>query len=144
MDKNNEREWIQKMKLTAEIRRFATLYVQKTAKGSSYSAQEVDALFRIELGNGLLSPLELCRKMGVSKPIVSRLIDHLSAKGLIEKIISNQDKRSYYLRLTKKGYDTLKSAYLYYFQPLKNLENKLGKENFGALLQLIALANEPL
>lgn len=142
MTKTNDPEWIRKMKLTEEIRRFSSLYIQKTAKGSSYSAQEVDALFRIELENGLLSPLELSRKMGVSKPIVSRLVDQLSNKGVIEKIVSSNDKRSYYLKLTKKGHDTLRSAYLYYIEPLKILEDKLGADQFEALFQLIALANE--
>lgn len=142
MEKVNDPEWIQKMKLTEEIRRFSNLYVQKTAKGSPYSAQEVDALFRIELEDGLLSPLELSRKMGVCKPIVSRLIDQLSSKGVIEKIASNNDKRSYCLKLTQKGDNTLKSAYLYYSQPLKNLEDKLGYDQFNTLLQLIALANK--
>lgn len=139
----NDPEWIQKMKLTEEIRRFCALYVQKTPKGSSYSAQEVDALFRIKLEDGLLSPLELSRKMGVSKPIVSRLINHLYAKGVIEKIISNHDKRSYCLKLSEKGHDTLKSAYLYYNEPLKLLEDNLGSDQFKILFQLIALANEP-
>lgn len=142
MTGKNDSEWIQKMKQTQEIRRFSSLYIQKTAKGSSYSAQEVDALFRIELENGLLSPLELSRKMGVSKPIVSRLLDHLDTKGLIEKTSSGSDRRSYFLKLTPKGHEILQSAYLYYAEPLKTLERKLGTDQFQALLHLIGLANE--
>lgn len=86
MEKNNEPDWIIRMKLTEEIRRFSTLYIQKTASGS--------------------------------------------------------DKRSYYLKLTPKGHDTLRSAYLYYIEPLKILEDKLGAEHFKTLFQLIALANK--
>lgn len=142
MAKNNEPDWIIRMKLTEEIRRFSTLYIQKTAKGSSYSAQEIDALFRIRLEDGLMSPLELSRRMGVSKPIVSRLLDRLNTKGVIAKTASGSDKRSYYLKLTQKGHDTLRSAYLYYIEPLKILEDKLGSEHFKTLLQLIALANK--
>lgn len=138
----NDLEWMQKMKLTEEIRRFSTLYIQKTAKGAAYSAQEIDALFRIELENGSLSPLELSRRMGVSKPIISRLLERLSAKGVIEKTVSDSDKRSYFLKLTQKGHDTLRSAYLYYIAPLKLLEDKLGGEQFKILFQLIAIANE--
>lgn len=142
MAENNEPDWIIRMKLTEEIRRFSTLYIQKTAKGSSYSAQEIDALFRIRLEDGLISPLELSRRMGVSKPIVSRLLDRLNTKGVIEKTASGSDKRSYYLKLTQKGHDTLRSAYLYYIEPLKILEDKLGSEHFQTLFQLIALANK--
>lgn len=142
MAENNEPDWIIRMKLTEEIRRFSTLYIQKTAKGSSYSAQEIDALFRIRLEDGLMSPLKLSRRMGVSKPIVSRLLDRLNTKGVIAKTASGSDKRSYYLKLTQKGHDTLRSAYLYYIEPLKILEDKLGSEHFKTLLQLIALANK--
>lgn len=142
MADNNNPDWIIRMKLTEEIRRFSTLYIQKTAKGSSYSAQEIDALFRIRLEDGLMSPLELSRRMGVSKPIVSRLLDRLNTKGVIAKTASGSDKRSYYLKLTQKGHDTLRSAYLYYIEPLKILEDKLGSEHFKTLLQLIALANK--
>lgn len=142
MAKNNEPDWIIRMKLTEEIRRFSTLYIQKTAKGSCYSAQEIDAIFRIRLEDGLMSPLELSRRMGVSKPIVSRLLDRLNTKGVIAKTVSGSDKRSYYLKLTQKGHDTLRSAYLYYIEPLKILEDKLGSEHFKTLLQLIALANK--
>lgn len=142
MADNNNPDWIIRMKLTEEIRRFSTLYIQKTAKGSSYSAQEIDALFRIRLEDGLMSPLELSRRMGVSKPIVSRLLDRLNTKGVIAKTASGSDKRSYYLKLTQKGHDTLRSAYLYYIEPLKILEDKLGSEHFKTLFQLIALANK--
>lgn len=142
MTNNNDSDWIIRMKLTEEIRRFSTLYIQKTAKGSSYSAQEIDAIFRIRLEDGLISPLELSRRMGVSKPIVSRLLDRLNTKGVIAKTASGSDKRSYYLKLTPKGHDTLRSAYLYYIEPLKILEDKLGSEHFKTLLQLIALANK--
>lgn len=143
MTKAGDSQWIQRMKLTEEIRRFSTLYVQKTAKGSSYSAQEIDALFRIKLEDGLLNPLELSRKMGVSKPFVSRMIDRLSHEGVIEKEIASHDKRSYYLKLTSKGHDILESAYLYYLEPLKILEDKLGIDQFKLLIQLISLANAP-
>lgn len=143
MTEKNEPEWIQKMRLTEEIRRFSTLYVRKAAKGSDFSAQEIDALFRIELEDGLLSPLELSRKMGVHKSIVSRLLEQLSQKEVIEKTVSCRDKRSYRLTLTQKGRITLKNAYLYYNEPLQNLENKLDPGQFRTLLHLIALANEP-
>lgn len=142
MCENNEPEWMQQMKLTEEIRRFASLYIQKAAKGSPYSAQEIDALFRLEIENGLLTPLALSRKMGINKAIVSRLIERLHNKGVIEKVFSNNDKRSYCLKLTQKGRDTLSSAYLYYIAPLKTLEDKLGADQFHLLFQLISLANE--
>lgn len=139
----NETEWVNKMKLAEEIRRFSALYVLRASKGSLFSAQEIDALFRIALKDGLLNPLELSREMGVSKPIVSRLLDQLHTKGVLEKKISDNDRRSYSLKLTLKGHDTLISAYQYYNKPIKILEEKLGAEQFKMLFELIGRANEP-
>lgn len=142
MDNREVPNWIRNMEMNERIRRFSHLYVQKTAKGAFCSAQEIDAVFRIELGSGTISPLELSRQMGVSKPIVSRLLESLTEKGLVEKLISDSDRRSYYIRLTQKGRDTLEQAYYYYIEPVKKLEEKLGSSQYRELLRLIALAND--
>lgn len=134
-------KWIRNMEMTETIRRFSNLYVQKTAKGAFCSAHEIDAIFRIELGSGTLSPLELSRQMGVSKPIVSRLLESLTEKGLIEKKVSDSDRRRYYLQLSQKGKETLETAYYYYIEPIKKLEEKLGSSQVKELLRLITLAN---
>ena len=141
MEKHEIPEWIRHMEMIEYIRLFANLYTQKTPKGAFCTAQEVDAIFRIELAEGALSPLELSRQMGVSKPLISRLTDSLTAKHLVEKRSSETDRRSYSLVLTKKGRDTLESTYYYFIEPLKKLEENLGKEQCRELLRLIDLAN---
>ncbi len=141
MGKKETPEWIRHMEMIESIRLFSNLYTQKTTKGAFCTAQEVDALFRIELGAGTLSPIELSRQMGVSKPLVSRLLDGLMEKALIEKKASENDRRSYSLILTPKGQETLESTYFYFIEPLKKLEEKLGKRQCHELLRLIELAN---
>ncbi|MCI6467232.1 MAG: MarR family transcriptional regulator [Faecalicatena sp.] len=141
MEKKEIPEWIRHMEMIESIRLFSNLYTQKTPKGAFCTAQEVDALFRIELGHGSLSPYELSRQMGVSKPLVSRLLESLTEKALVEKKASESDRRSYRLDLTVKGRETLESTYYYFIEPLERLEKKLGKDQCSELLRLIALAN---
>lgn len=138
-DKSDE-NWIQTMKTAEEIRLFSSLYIKKAKKGAPYSAQEISALFCMAL-NQDISPLHLSQNMGISKSAVSRLVDHMSQKGVIEKVPCPEDGRSYCLRLTPKGADILKSVYFYYAEPVKLLEEALGKEQSQELLRLISLAN---
>jgi DNA-binding MarR family transcriptional regulator len=46
---------------------------------------------------------ELSERMSVSKPSVSVIIDKLIKKGIVKKIQSAEDKRTFFLSLTKSG-----------------------------------------
>ena len=134
--------WIEPMKQIEAVRLFTSLYVRKGRKGELASAQEVDAMFRIALSQEPLTPLQLSRKMGVSKTIVSRLIDRLAAKDFVAKLYDLEDKRSYRLTITAGGKEELDAMYRYYAEPLARLEAKLGKDAFCRLMALIERANE--
>lgn len=127
------------MEMTEAIRLFASQYIRKTGKGAHCSAQEVDALFRIELGEKPVSPVRLSYRMGISKSAVSRLTEQMKTKGLIYKKEAETDKRSFFLELTEKGLEVLKSTYLYYVEPISRLEQKLGAEQCNELFRLLAL-----
>lgn len=137
-DKNQKPEWHQIMEMTEAIRLFASQYIRKTGKGAQYSAQEVDALFRIELGEKPVNPVRLSHRMGISKPAVSRLTEQMKTKGLIHKKEAENDRRSFFLELTEKGLEVLKSTYLYYAEPISRLEQKLGGEQCKELFRLLA------
>ena len=72
-------------------------------KGGITSAQELDLLSRIVLSDAELTPLELTVLTGLSKSAVSRLIEHLERKELLQKKYNSNDKRSYTLLCTAKG-----------------------------------------
>ena len=80
--------------------------------------------------------------MGISKTIVSRLTDHLEAKGFICKETSASDRRSYCIRITAAGKDEIDRMYYYYLDPLYTLQKNMEKEKFETLFQLIHEANE--
>jgi len=133
--------WIQTMKNLESIRLFSSLLIRKTRKGALASAQEVDALFRIALKSGS-TPLELSREMGISKTIVSRLIEQLTLKMLITKHYDRQDRRSCSLRITKEGRQELDNMYRYYLEPVCRLEREMDEESLLMLFSLIHRANQ--
>ena len=76
--------WIEMMKKAQEIRLFTSLQIKRAQKGGITSAQELDLLSRIVLSDAELTPLELTVLTGLSKSAVSRLIEHLERKELLQ------------------------------------------------------------
>lgn len=133
--------WIQTMERLEAVRRFSSLSIRKTRKGAFASAQEVDALFRIALTAGL-TPLELSYEMGVSKTIVSRLIEQLTLKGFVTRQYNQQDGRSYSLWIAREGQKELDSMCRYYMEPISRLEKEMDGESLHQLFFLIQRANQ--
>lgn len=136
-----DNDWRTAMSQVEAIRRFSSLYVRKSRKGAAASAQEVDALFRIGLAAQPLTPLLLSQGMGVSKTIVSRLVETLAGVGYVQKHFSETDRRSYQLVITDKGREALVSLCLEYLAPIVELKQKLGGESFDELMRYIEIAN---
>ena len=139
-----DKNWMESMKNLSAIRLFCSLYLRKARKGAAASAQEVDLLFRTALAAGTLTPLEVSHQMGISKTIVSRLIDNLAGKRLVEKLYSTEDKRSYFLKITEAGKKELDTMYYYYLGPLYDLKEHLGKDDYTELIRLIQKENESM
>lgn len=51
---------------------------------------------------------QLSKELYVSKPRITKLTEKLVKKGLLEKIVSETDRREKYLALTEKGYKKIK------------------------------------
>lgn len=134
-------QWRKSMSQVEAIRRFSSLYVRKSRRGAAASAQEVDALFRIGLAEELLTPLLLSQDMGVSKTIVSRLAENLTAGGYVQKQFNETDRRSYHLVITDLGREALRNLCREYLAPIMELKQKLGGEAFDQLMHHIETAN---
>ena len=66
-------------------------------------------LFLLKLGRASTA-IELAREMDIDTGAVTRMVDRLEAKGLIERVRSDEDRRVVNLRLTKSGEDTAKKV----------------------------------
>lgn len=133
--------WRTSMEQLGAIRLFASHCVRKSPKNSLTSAQEIDLLFRVALAKRAMTPLLLHQQMGISKTIISRLLDQLDRKKLLVKIHDQEDQRSYSLRVTDAGKQELDSTYHYYLEPFYHLKEVLGAEDFTFFLSLIEKAN---
>lgn len=136
--------WMEMVRKQGELRHFGSLAIRKAQKGKYTSAQEIDLLFRAALSEEPMTPGQLTEAMGVSKTIISRVIDQLELKKLIEKEKGRSDKRSYVIRVTETGKKEIDDMYYYYLDPLYHLNETMGNEKFETLFRLIAEANEIL
>lgn len=138
-----ESDWMDMLEHMQEIRLFASLHI-KRKKGGITSTQELDILSRIVMSKTPLTPLELSTLTGLSKPAVSRLIEHLEREGFLSREYSAKDKRSYTLLVTEKGNQEIKETYQHYLEPIYKLRRALGEDRFESLLSQIREANHIL
>ena len=139
-----DKNWKDMIEKHGELRFFSSMAIKKAHKGQSTSAQELDVLFRVALSKEKVTPGYLKDAMGISKTIISRLIEQLESKQLIEKIRTNEDKRSYTLIITEKGKKEIDDMYYYYLNPLYTLKENMTEEDFEQLFKLIRQANKIL
>lgn len=139
-----DKNWKDMIEKHGELRFFSSMAIKKAHKGQSTSAQELDMLFRVALSKEKVTPGYLKDAMGISKTIISRLIEQLESKQLIEKIRTNEDKRSYTLLITEKGKKEIDDMYYYYLNPLYELKENMEEEEFEQLFKLIKQANSIL
>lgn len=136
-----EYTWMDMMEIMQDIRLFSSLHIRHSRKEGITTAQEMDLLSRMVFAKMPLTPHELAMQMGLCKPAVSRLIEHLEKKGFLEKQKSEQDKRSYVLLITEKGKQELDRTYRYYLEPVYHLKKVMGEVDFMRLTEQIKLAN---
>lgn len=71
-------------------------------KSSGLTAKQIDYIETIgKLENPTMS--ELAIELKLSKPSITAIIDKLAREGYIQRLHSDQDRRSYHVHLTDKG-----------------------------------------
>lgn len=82
------------------------------------------------------TPIMIAEILGVSKPMVATHISVLEEKGYIYKEESLIDKRSFYILLTEKAKKLVADTKISLYKELKNIEDKIGTENFDLLVRI--------
>ncbi len=136
------RDWIFMMEQMQHIHLFARRNIRRKRRKESLSAETLDILSRVALAEGTVTPALLSRQTGLTKPMISKLIEQLHEKGYLSKAKDEKDKRSYFLRITPDGHKELESTYQYYLEPVYEIRRNLGSERFLQLMELIREANE--
>ncbi|PHZ86654.1 MarR family winged helix-turn-helix transcriptional regulator [Paremcibacter congregatus] len=73
------------------------------AKGPDFTSRQLALLLRIYLEPQPHTVRGLAATLGVSKPVITRAIDTLSAQGFVKRVRDEEDKRNVLIQRTVKG-----------------------------------------
>jgi DNA-binding MarR family transcriptional regulator len=79
---------------------------------------------------------ELSSKMHVTSPSITQLVTNLEERGLVERKMDPDDRRSVLVNLTEKGDDITKIAEQHFLDMLQGLVEYLGQEKSVQLASL--------
>lgn len=79
----------------------------------------------------------LANELQISTPALSRTIKHLIEKGYVKRIEDKIDRRNSFLKLTKKGNDTIKKVKINMKDYSKNIYKKLGEKRFNDFINCL-------
>lgn len=93
---------------------------------------------------GMLTPVELSRRLGVSKAMISMHLSALVDMGLVMRVQSPEDGRSVVVMPSRLGRDLFDRVVRASNKRIEILSKKMGKGQFDELLRLISVANQIL
>lgn len=137
-------DWMNMIENMNGIRLFSRSLIPRATKEHEISSQHLDLLCHLIINNDGMTPLKLSKVMGVSKTIISRLIDGLSKSGYVIKKQDDNDKRSYDVFITELGEKKVDEILKFYLGQIYDLRRKLGEKNFLQLMDCIKMANEKI
>ncbi|HEY1611995.1 MAG TPA: MarR family transcriptional regulator [Paraburkholderia sp.] len=80
----------------------SNLITQRALAELGVTSQQASVLFMVASGKCLLAA-ELAREYGIDASAVTRLVDRLEKRGLLERVRSSEDRRAVHLALTPEG-----------------------------------------
>ena len=127
------------------VRRFGLLDQSHTPCGLPMTVSDAHALVEVLHSPGV-EPLELSRRLGLSKSAVSRLLPRLKRRGHIRQERNREDGRAYSLYLTDKGKQAAKmidqESLLLFGKILSGLPQREARQLLNTLPFLIRAISE--
>ena len=80
----------------------------------------------------------------VTKPMIATMVASLSKKGYLNKLHSQDDKRSFVLSPTDKAFELTNRAFSEHIKILELLRSRLGNRDFELLITMLDKANDVL
>jgi DNA-binding MarR family transcriptional regulator len=87
---------------------------------------------------------EFARMMGISAPNAAYKINSLIQKGYVEKIQSENDRREYYLKPTKKFHDYYDLNFEYLEKVTERIRERFSEEDYEKLESMMHIINSEL
>ncbi|SGY87059.1 MarR family winged helix-turn-helix transcriptional regulator [Moritella viscosa] len=101
------------------------------------SGIEFDILATIRRSNTAVTPTELYHTLMLSSGAVSIRIEHLVKNGFVQRIASEQDRRSCKVTLTKKGIELVDTALNAHVANMDNMLSVLSNQEQAQLANLL-------
>lgn len=98
----------------------------------------------LEENNGQLNASQLSSIMLKDKPTMTRIIDVIVKKGLVERLPDPNDRRATLIHLTKTGYKRVKSAHEVVEQVRLDMSQLLNNKDFKDLERILARINSAI
>ncbi|MFC7678676.1 MarR family winged helix-turn-helix transcriptional regulator [Paenibacillus sp. GCM10028914] len=118
-----------------EIKILMTLKYKERSEG----AQGFEARSKDDQG---LKVSEISSKMRVTSPTISQFINGLESKGLVERIMDQNDRRAVRVRLTAEGEGVVHQAHEAFKANFRGLVAYLGEEDSDQLARLLTKVYE--
>lgn len=77
----------------------------------------------------------LCKRLLMANSSMTYVVDNLAKSGYVEKIENKEDKRSNFVKLTKKGEDYIKSIFPSHEEKIDAIFSLLSNEEIDALAE---------
>jgi len=122
--------------LLRKARNVITAEMDAALKEFGITSQQMAILLSMH-GGGASTPFELSRLLAVDTGLMTRLLDKLEARGLLERSRSNEDRRVVNLSLTAKGSEVAAQLPGLARNVLNPMLRKFSKREFEQLRSLL-------
>lgn len=122
-------------KLTRHIGDIEVQFIKSLAE-AGITARQLDYLEEIErLGHPNFS--ELAQSLGLSKPSVSAIVEKFIIQGYVERVKSDQDRRTSHIHLTDKGAEIVRMHNETHARIAGIFTSKLAKKDLDDLVAIL-------
>lgn len=114
----------------------ANMVTQRSMAELGITSQQGSILFMVASGKCVVAA-ELAREYGIDASAVTRLIDRLEKRGLLQRVRSNEDRRVVRLALTPEGLEIAAKMPALFNGVLENLLSGFSAEEVGFLKSML-------
>ncbi len=127
----------------AQLSRFCRIYMQAKAD-MPIRPSEMVVLNIVCTVAGPHTPVSLAKALCVSRPMIAAHLNALASRGLISRVPSPEDGRSFYIMPNKRGRDLFESVSKFEMEKLNTIMATLGQKKFDDFIKLVAAVNQVL
>ena len=127
----------------AQLARFCRVYMQ-TKVDMPIRPSEMGVLNVLCTVAGPHTPVSLADSLGVSRPMIAAHLNALVKHGLIARVPSPEDGRSFYIMPSKRGKDLFERVGNLEKERLYEIQSKLGQQQFENFMEIVVQINQIL